>query len=241
MKTKKTIIKLLKFLLIFLGITSFIVGLFLVLKSDFLKVNQVVCFENQNACQSDLWFQINGLVLGKNLVLLSPQKVKEEIKGKLTEIDEIKIEKHLPNKLVIHLTKRRPLAIIETDNHYYQVDYQGFVLAEFQQPTDLPLITSSQSAIMVDNHQFKSTGVISSLNCLYQLLMKNIEVRRLEINLFEDLTLFLKKGPQVLISSKKGIGQQVDSLQLILERAKIEGKQIKVIDLRFDKPVVTFI
>jgi hypothetical protein len=50
----------------------------------------------------------------------------------------------------------------------------------------------------------------------------------------------LKDGGEVILSSKKDIGRQLTSLQLILSRLTIEGKKLKNLDFRFDNPVVSF-
>jgi hypothetical protein len=47
-------------------------------------------------------------------------------------------------------------------------------------------------------------------------------------------------GGEVILSSKKDIGSQLSSLQLILSSLTIEGKRLKILDFRFDNPVVTF-
>ena len=44
----------------------------------------------------------------------------------------------------------------------------------------------------------------------------------------------------VLFSKEKEYASQVASLQFILSRSKIEGKIPQKIDLRFDKPVLTY-
>ncbi len=50
----------------------------------------------------------------------------------------------------------------------------------------------------------------------------------------------LSGGGEVILSSKKDIGSQLSSLQLILSRLTIEGKRLKSLDFRFDNPVVSF-
>lgn len=53
-------------------------------------------------------------------------------------------------------------------------------------------------------------------------------------------TIKLKDGGVVILSAKKNIGKQIASLQLILSRLTIEGKKLKNLNFKFDKPVVTF-
>ncbi len=241
MKTKKKILQVLKIVFLGTGSILIIVSLFLLFQGEFFKINQVTCYENDHPCSSDLWFKVSGLVLGKNIISLSPQIVEEKIKNELVTIDEVKIQKKLPNILTVHLSRKRPLAVVETRDGYYQVDYQGTILAILDQPTDLPLVTGGQLSLSADGKKIDSPSILTSLDCLYQLLFRTIEVRRAEIGEANLLTLSLKKGPTVEISLSQEVKKQVDSLQLILERAKIEGKQIEVIDLRFDKPVVTYL
>lgn len=50
----------------------------------------------------------------------------------------------------------------------------------------------------------------------------------------------LASDSEVIFSSKKDINEQVASLQLILARLTIEGKGLRRLDLRFDKPVIVF-
>lgn len=243
MKTKKTIVKLIKLILLVIGSILIVFSFFQMLRGDFFKINQVVCFDSpdkDSPCQAELWFRVNRLVLGKNIILLSPPEVEQLIKSELPGIDQVETEKRLPNKLIVCLTKRKPIAVVEANSDYYEVDYQGIILTKLEQPTNLPLIASGEISVMATNHRLESPVILSSLDLLYQLLVSNIETRRLEITNSRELAVFLKTGPKVLISLDKNIKEQVESLQLILERAKIEGKQIQLIDLRFDKPVINY-
>ncbi len=56
----------------------------------------------------------------------------------------------------------------------------------------------------------------------------------------DSYTVVLSDGGQVIVSSKKDLGVQISSLQLMLNRLTIEGKRIKSLDFRFDKPIINF-
>jgi len=67
------------------------------------------------------------------------------------------------------------------------------------------------------------------------LVIKSIEVispRQIEVS--------LANGPLVIFNSRQDQKRQLDSLQFILARSKMESKQIAKIDLRFDKPVIVY-
>jgi hypothetical protein len=53
-------------------------------------------------------------------------------------------------------------------------------------------------------------------------------------------TVTLPDGSQVLFSGSKDLQLQISSLQYITSRLTMEGRQFKKLDLRFDKPVMTF-
>lgn len=50
----------------------------------------------------------------------------------------------------------------------------------------------------------------------------------------------LVNGETIIFSTIKDMAAQVDSLQIILARLTIEGKKLKTLDFRYDKPVVTY-
>lgn len=52
--------------------------------------------------------------------------------------------------------------------------------------------------------------------------------------------ILFKGGQEIIFSENKEIKAQIASLQLIMNRLTIEGKQFSRIDLRFDNPVITF-
>ena len=50
----------------------------------------------------------------------------------------------------------------------------------------------------------------------------------------------LENGAEVTLSAKKDIIMQISSLQFILTRLTMEGRQFRKLDLQFDKPIIVF-
>lgn len=50
----------------------------------------------------------------------------------------------------------------------------------------------------------------------------------------------LENGSEVTLSAKKDIIMQISSLQFILARLTMEGRQFRKLDLQFDKPIIVF-
>lgn len=68
----------------------------------------------------------------------------------------------------------------------------------------------------------------------------DIEITRSVIGPEASIEVDLKDGGKVIFSSKKDLKKQISSLQLMLSRLTIEGKKLKILDFRYDNPVVSF-
>lgn len=73
------------------------------------------------------------------------------------------------------------------------------------------------------------------------------DLQKMDIEVFDgpkllgkDLEASISGGIIVLFTTQKDFKDQIASLQLMIERFKIEGKLPKKVDLRFEKTVVTF-
>ena len=55
-----------------------------------------------------------------------------------------------------------------------------------------------------------------------------------------SLEIITLEDTKIIFSTEKDISNQINSLQTISEQAKIEGKKIKKIDLRYDKIIIEY-
>ncbi len=72
------------------------------------------------------------------------------------------------------------------------------------------------------------------------LLKNRITYSSIDIASDSSFLVNLSDGAKVIITPKKNISSQINSLQLMLNRLTIEGKRIKIVDFRYDRPVVRF-
>jgi hypothetical protein len=56
----------------------------------------------------------------------------------------------------------------------------------------------------------------------------------------DDYVISLSPKQQVVITRKKSLSTQISSLQIILPRLTMEGRNFTKVDLRFDKPVIEY-
>lgn len=79
----------------------------------------------------------------------------------------------------------------------------------------------------------------SSKTILQELAKQNIHPIGI-VEQSDQITIKLSSTEEVLIVPNKDIASQLSSLQLILRQLTMEGKHFSRLDLRFDKPVITF-
>ena len=84
-------------------------------------------------------------------------------------------------------------------------------------------------------------NAVSNTAILEEKLRKaNVNFITVSASSDSSLVVSLSGSGEVIFSSKKDIGSQISSLQLILTRLTIEGKSLKILDFRFDNPVISF-
>lgn len=103
--------------------------------------------------------------------------------------------------------------------------------------------------IIYFNFSFGRTSYLNPIakNAVSNTAILEEKLRKANVNFItvsassdSSLVVSLSGSGEVIFSSKKDIGSQISSLQLILTRLTIEGKSLKILDFRFDNPVISF-
>ena len=87
---------------------------------------------------------------------------------------------------------------------------------------------------LAKNAVFKASNLTSLFNFFHISFVAISQAKDLSFDV--ELT----NGAHVLITPKKDLIFQVSSLQQIIKQLTIEGRELKKIDFRFDKPVIIF-
>ncbi|MGB9706833.1 MAG: cell division protein FtsQ/DivIB, partial [Microgenomates group bacterium] len=197
--------------------------------------------QNKNPCSPKLWTELTSLTFGKNIIFLPIRTIEKEILRLNPTLKEAKIKKKLPDKLIFELKEREEAIVLGFDgvDEFLIVDKEGVVLGK-EKKSNLPLVLLKEPLKLDIGQKIKEEKVIQAINFLTHLRLNLFEPKIAKIVSPYSLEVELKDDLVTTFSFKKETQIQIDSLQFILSRAKIEGKGIKKIDLRFDKPVVTY-
>lgn len=243
-------------LLILVGVSAGFVNKPWVVKAVEIYINGVGCVSKEDL-EPKLTFK------SENILTLKTSSVEKEIKNRHLCIKEVKIDKEFPGKVSVHLAGRQKVATVlpfmptkeSTDSATLTVFIQDASKADYLASSSASFLVDVEGVIFaandgnMDGLKIFSQGVELGVRWDRQLMPRILQVLRglnefavsaNEVFLYKDNSFLVKARPLILFNIEKKVDEQLASLQLILEKAKIEGENIEIIDLRFDKPVIRY-
>lgn len=223
------------------GIPLIIVGFIIwLVKSEQVFVKYYSCKTQYGPTCDSKDQELLKKYVGSNFFTLNTESIENDLKTSFIN-ERISVQKVIPAKLSAFIVKRKPIVAakmgsIETSG-YFLVDKEGQVLS-FVPDSGLGILIYKQEEhnLIVGsyaNDKFKkATGILYKSTRTFGTKEALLEGNVLRIVLPENIvvTFSLDRDPSV----------QGAALQLILTRAKVDGKLPKTIDLRYKNPVLKY-
>lgn len=172
----------------------------------------------------------------QNLLLLDVDKFTKSLVRQNSLISSASGRKEYPDRLIIYLYKREPIALVASSPIKYYIDKEGILLPKVKD-IDLPQIEVSNIQVFLG--QQADWRITKAVNLLQNMSKQSILVDRIIIDDRESLFRMHLKGDVLVLVPYNFEGLILaPSLQIIMSRFRIEGKFIRKIDFRFDKPTV---
>jgi len=196
--------------------------------------------------------QIRGLenLKGTNLYFLTDGYISDILVKNNPDIQINQIIKELPNKIILKLKYIQPIAKLKLNVGFAQLSVEGKILKKSkprsagskQNVAGLPIINFYQQ---FDYYQI-STGnnlgyeeIVTALFLLEKSQELDLKIETIDISGL-TMIVFNLKDKKIIFTSEKPSKKQAFELEAIIKQFKIEAKEFKVLDLRFDKPIVKF-
>lgn len=257
-RSKKSISKFIFFILVLLSIIFSLVYFFrnITFKKLVINIDRIDCVDKK---------QIENIVSisNKNFLTYSFETEKQILEKKIICMKSANFKKSFPDKLTVDIHIRKPsinfFTAIESSSSAQNID-------DIINPaTDSAKISPEFSNSFVSDDE----GVIFAKTAKDEIYKVNLINRQLKIgdkidvdiikgilHIFTNLNSlginawenylnskdFYIKGDSkiIVLNLNSKLNTQIASLQLILQKAKIDNENIEFIDLRFDKPVVKY-
>jgi len=175
--------------------------------------------------------------VGKNIFTVSSRQAQEKIADAYKCAKNMSVQKKYPSTLVITVEADRPLVKLGDKNIY--ITENGLVL-EGQNQGNLPTIFFDKEPELKPGEKIEDDTVVFALSLISQIGKTEFVATSIRILNPAVISVYNRESQAVIFTSEKDAGRQVDSLQLILSESKIDPSKIEKIDLRFEKPVITY-
>jgi hypothetical protein len=255
-----------KYLFFFLVILIFFLAA-IVLRTDYLKISSVSIEASELTCTNPDQIKQQANLLGKNFFLTNGQELESKLKKQYLCLDKISITKKFPNKVVIDVKNRLPAALISVIKQKPNLELDlneatpssQTALLDFKIPPEIGRYLVDKNGVIYATSEVQNIGVPpffylvdnsvyvgriidkDGLSNVISILNKLNEWQISLISVKDDQDKLLIDGqPKIVFSLKKDVKEQLASLQLILETAKMNSNYINLVDLRFNKPIVIY-
>ncbi len=232
---KKFLTRLLKILTIIFLASIFFSGLYF--SGNYFKIKTIVVDNGQ--------VDVLGLdeIKNYNMLFSSEKEISNLIISKNPSVRSVVLEKKYPSTLIVKLSFYQPVMVLPVDTGFFFLAQDGRIIKKTRtNDSGLPVINfyqklNFQSYNPGDVVDFKE--ISEGLFFLKSLVDFDLKPVSLDINGI-NMLVFNLLDKKIIFDSEKDRSLQVYQLEQIVRQFKIEGKQYKEIDLRFDKPVVRF-
>lgn len=224
-------------ILVIVGLGSYLVfSKYRVFDIDQLEIEGAKSFVNE----TDLFELARKRSFGQNLLSFNSSEFEESLKETFQGAKELYVSKKLPNTLKLTVIEREPLAIIHNveKENFYLIDEDGYVLGQVESgTTNYPKIAYSGE---IEVGYFLDEEIVS----IYFELLRSLDIEKISASSMSVspryVSLYTNDSVEVLVGKDKDIPQVISTLSNLLKQLATEGKDVKRVDLRYDKVIVSY-
>ncbi len=208
----------------------------LFLTGAFFLANRVFIIRTIRVTGANIQLEINKKRLPKTLVFFPSAKLRSELLRENPALADLRFEKQYPGTLVVAVRLRESVAALSTGNRRVALDETGVVLGD-EYGAGLPVIYATVPLIRT-GQRIEDPRITQSLAFLAG--MRQI-LPIASLTVADDGTIRANAAQlTILFTQTTPVPRTLATLQQLIAGFRIKGTLPAVIDVRFDKPIVTF-
>lgn len=202
----------------------------------FFRMDHIIVSGNERYSDQEI-LNASGLETGSNLYFLNKFSVKERIFAQLPYVEEVRINRKLPDTLLIEVRECRAVAGVESENGVWLISDQGKLLEETETPPDgcpritgVPLLEPAASLKMNFGEEAEyRAGVVLTL--LREAEERNMREKIVSINMSDDTAIELAYLYRFTVRFPwtADVGYKLESLATVVDY--LENNEMGRIDL----------
>lgn len=180
--------------------------------------------------------ELDKAKFGKNLLFFPAGTFRQELLSTYPLLMDVTFERKFPGTLIVHLVKRPGFVSFESNGNLYELDEYGLVLGSVGDVGGRTLMVFNIGILSAGN-RVGDDRVEAALSFL-RAMKNSAQIFRIEPR--DSHSLQAKLGNTNIFLPQSGdLSAKADTLQIIMEGFRMKGTLPTVIDLRFEKPVIT--
>ncbi|MEK7595196.1 MAG: FtsQ-type POTRA domain-containing protein [Patescibacteria group bacterium] len=243
-KRKLIKVKLILFL-IFLILICYFFYLFLIrgFINEFFSIKGVELIgEVTFVSKVDLEAVAKEHLLTKNILTLDTRNFISAFKNNFLVLSSVSVKKSFPNKILVNLIERRPIALIKigTSEALYVVDGEGFVLGIVENEVDNLPVLFLQDVKQIAVGDFVGDDLMLYFSTMFSKLGE-FGQRVSSVTVYEaSLSMILSNQTLIVFPRDKKALSKVYVLKEVIKKYQLLNIYLKKVDLRYDNVVVEY-
>ncbi len=218
-----------------------VIDLGLLFYSGFFSIKSIQVNEHNLDCLNGVSVQKESALLNKKIFFVDQAQLEKLLKSKYSCIKTVKLIKKYPQSALIEVYGRRAtlnlVSSLTATPSSFLVDEEGVIFATNGGGHDIPKLYLSSENLKIGDKI--SENILKNAYLMLQD-MKKMGIFSKEAIIYSSSILEVDSMPKIIIDLSKNFNKKLVSLQLITTQAKIEERQLDLIDLRFENPVVKY-
>lgn len=175
------------------------------------------------------------MLLAQNIFRTNLHAVAYELERKFLPVGDVVIKKKYPQTVIVEISERKPIAkVSQSGGREFLLDRKGVLYSEVvPEFRGLRLVTLEFGMDL-------GLGQKVDANVVALILLEESPVSAIKFVEQEGIEVSAGQNLTILFSRQKSVADQIRALQTILQKYRIEGKQLKSVDLRYEQPVVKY-
>jgi len=217
-----------------------------VVDSPYFKISKVeICVIGRALLTDKTVKELLTVHKGRNIFDVDLKTTRDYIMAHYPEVRTIVINREFPNKLILNIRPRRPIAQVSMYSGFCLVDAEGVILPGVRglSVEGLPIIKGVDSGLVSACIGRKSNhlGLIRALRLIgiinQMRFSQGHEIHMIDVSDEKNLSFYIEGGIEIKIGGEN-FRERVAMLNKTFDTGRLDKSQIRYIDLRFGNVII---
>lgn len=225
--------------LIFLVVSAAVLGFFVYV--PFFTLSEIKLVGAKYITQEDI-MKIGNIYMGEQLFRLETDVVQSRLSKDL-RIEEVTVRRRLPHTLEVKIKEREPLAIIQCDYGYLDLDHGGIVLDSYKTLKDMqiPMITGAEIRDLYIGDEVQDEQVKGILDFLQRLNAETLnQISEVSIAEPDYVVMYTAtaQSVQIRLGKLERLDEKAHLTEDFLRDLAKNPRAVEYVDFNYTAPVI---